>query len=520
MLLLCVAVLARSRTALEWNLVTLVLLPLTGMPLLQWAFGQIDFAGQAWMSFSYALGMLLAVLTGQAWERARPGQCTTALFLSIGLACVVSVGLQMWTWLGLNGTGLFDIWSMGQAGERAYANIGQPNQLATLLLWGVLAAAWAYQRARIGGAVASLLMAFLTLGVAMTLSRTAWLGLVFLLVGCWVWRGHWRSRWAPWVALLLFACFWTYPVLLKWLNHLLFSGPQPNFLRVQFAAETRHLALLLFAKAALAHPWFGYGWTEIGAAQMTVADALPGLGMTFGHSHNLFLDLLLWFGLPLGLLLSIGLMALFVRYLRAIADADGLILVLFLGVIGIHAMLELPLHYAYFLLPTALLVGVLNVRVGMQPVLQTRRWVGAVLWFVAALLYCAIVRDYLRVESSYREVRFEKARIGTLPIGKPPEVVLLTQLRELIRFMRYDFQPGMSAADLQWAMDVANNYPGGANIYKVASALALNDRPQEASQWLRKACKVTTPLECQQIRAAWQQDAAGNRRIAAVPWPD
>lgn len=520
MLLVCAVVLMRSRVAVEWNRVSIVLMVLAGVPLLQMGFGLIQFAGQAWMSTAYALGMLLAVLTGQLWERSRIGQCCAALFLAIGIGCIVSVGLQLLTWLGLAGTGMFDIWSMGQVGERAYANIGQPNQLATLLLWGLLAAAWGYQSDRIGATVTVLMMAFLLLGIAMTLSRTAWLGLVFLLGTTWIWRNQWKSRWVPWVALLLFVCFWIYPTILKWLHHLLFSGPQPNYLRVQFQAETRHLALILLAKAALAHPWFGYGWTEIGAAHMAVAGELPGLGMTFGHSHNLFLDLVLWLGLPLGLSLSVAVIALFIHYVQSIRSADELILVMFLGVIGIHAMLELPLHYAYFLLPVALVVGVLNVRCGMVAVRLSSRWIAAALWLVAALLYAGIVRDYFRAESSYQALRFEKARVGTLPIGKPPDVLFLTQLRDQIRFMRYDFQPGMSEADLQWAMDVANSYPGGANIYKVASALALNDRPQEAKQWLRKACKVVTPIDCEQIRQAWMQDAAGNRRIAAVSWPD
>ena len=409
---------------------------------------------------------------------------------------------------------------MGLVGERAYANIGQPNQLATLLLWGVLAAGWGYQNRVIGAPIAFLMAAFLLLGIAMTLSRTAWLGLFFLLGTTWIWRARWRSRWFPLAALALFAIFWIYPMILKWLSSVLFSGTQPNYLRVQFQDETRHLALLLFAKAALARPWLGYGWSEIGIAQMEVAGDLPGLGMTFGHAHNLFLDLVLWLGLPLGMLVSLATIAVYVRYIRAIRSANDLVLVMFLGVIGIHAMLELPLQYAYFLLPTAMLAGVLNVRSAAMPIWKSGRWLMVILWLTAVVLLTAIVRDYFRVESSYQALRFERARIGTLPVGKPPDVLLLTQLREQVRFLRYDFQPGMSAQEIQWAIDVADTTPGTATLYKVASALALNDRPQESAQWLRKVCKITTADECDLIRRAWQQDSAGNTRIAAVPWPN
>lgn len=515
----CVAIMLRCKPVVEWNGVTLLMLLSAFIPWIQASAGLIPFSGQAWITTAYLLGLLLAVLTGQLWERARTDQCVDAVFLAIGIGCIVSVWLQLYTWLRLNDHGLQDIWSMGMVGERAYANIGQPNQLATLLLWGVLAAAWGYQNRKIGGPVTFLAAAFLLLGVAMTLSRTAWLALCFMLGTTWIWRSRWPSRWVPWAALALFAIFWIYPIILKELSSFLFSGPQPNYLRVQFQDETRHVALLLFAKAALARPWMGYGWTEVGVAQMQVAGIYPGLGMAFGHSHNLFLDLILWLGIPIGGFVAFAMVASFVKYVRSIKSANDLVLVMFLGVIGIHAMLELPLQYAYFLLPVGMVVGVLNVRSEVKPILISGRWLMVTLWFTATLLLAGIIRDYFRVESSYMAFRFERARIGTLPIGKPPEVIFLTQLREQIRFMRYDFQPGMSEADLAWAMNVANAYPGTATSYKVASALALNDRPREAREWLYKACKITTPEQCDLMRQAWQQDATGNRRIAAVAWP-
>ncbi len=509
----------RSKATVEWNRITLALMLLAGIPLLQWGAGILPFAGQAWISATYLLGATLAVLTGQAWERDRADQAANALFLAIGIGGVVSVGLQLMTWLGGQGNGVEDIWSMGLTDGRPYANMGQPNQLATLLLWGVLGAIWAYQNSKIGMATAGGMSAFLLLGVAMTQSRTAWLGLSLIVLATWIWRHHWKSPRLPWLVLCLFVLFWTFPLLLRWVNALLLMDQNAQFLRLSVAGESRHVAWLMFAKAALARPWFGYGWTEVASAQMAVAADLPGLKMTFGHAHNLFMDLVLWLGIPLGVLLSLAIVAAFVGYVRSVRNANDLILVLFLGVIGIHAMLELPLHYAYFLLPTALVVGILNVRSGVPAIWMTGRWMMAASLMVAMVLYAGIVRDYFRVEASYQSLRFERARIGTLPIGKPPDVIFLTQLRDQIRFMRLDFSRGMSAEDIQWVMDVANTYPSAGSVYNVAGALALNDRPQEAGLWLRKICKISSQQECELVRQAWLQDGKGNHRIAAVPWP-
>ena len=210
----------------------------------------------------------------------------------------------------------------------------------------------------------------------------------------------------------------------------------------------------------------------------------------------------------------------FTAYLRAVSNAKDAILVMFLGVIGIHAMLELPLHYAYFLLPTGMVAGVLNSRIGGRPIWTSPRWTLMGLWLAATLLLSIIVVDYFRVEASFQTLRFELARIGTLPQGKPPKVIFLTQLRERIGFMRYEAKSGMSPDELAWLLQVVNAYPGGGVIYKAAKALALNDQPVEAQQWLKKICKISAVDECDLIKRVWAQDALSNPSIAAVPWPN
>lgn len=519
MALASAAVIMRSQASTQWHGITVLVALLACVPWLQYSAGLISFAGQAWMSTAYLLGLLLAMLTGQRWERACPDQLANGLFWAIGLASVLSVNLQLQTWLVLMETGIFDLWSMGLEGARPYANIGQPNQLATLLLWGLLAGAWGYHSNKISAPVALLLAGFLLLGIALTQSRTAWLGLSFLLLASWIWRRHWRSRWVPWAATGLFVFFWAYPPLLKALADALLLGAEPSYFRAQLQGELRPLAWRIFVDAALSRPWFGYGWSEVGHAQLTVVADFPPLYATFAHSHNLFLDLVLWLGLPLGIAVSVALLWWFVSTMRAVSNAKDAILLMFLGVIGIHAMLELPLHYAYFLLPTGLVMGVLNQRLGKKPVVTSPRWTLMGLWLVAALLLSVIVRDYFRVEASFQTLRFELARIGTLPTGQAPDVLLLTQLRERIGLMRYKVKPGMSPEELEWLLKVANAYPGGGVLYKAATALALNNRPQQAREWLTRICKISSIEECALIQRVWAQDARGNPLIAAVPWP-
>ena len=256
-------------------------------------------------------------------------------------------------------------------------------------------------------------------------------------------------------------------------------------------------------------------------ARLALADRSPGLGGPFGHSHNLFIDLVVWTGLPLGILLAAFLVRWSWLRLRAIRLAQDAVLLLLLGVVGVHAMLELPLHYAYFLLPVGLVIGVLHVRLGVQVVRTTPRWTLAALWLAGALALGVTVRDYFHVEASYNTLRFEQARIGLgkVPVGGPPDVLVLTQLREWFRLARYEVRPGMGQAELDWMADVTRAYPSAGALYRLATAFALNDRPEEARAWLAKVCKITDERECRRLRRVWERESRDNPRTAAIAWP-
>lgn len=521
LLIAAAALIIRSKSTIQWHGSTVLVALLALVPGLQYCTGLISFSGQAWISTAYLLGLLLALLIGQLWERLGSNQLPNGLFLAIGVASVLSVTLQLLTWLGLIDTGVADLWSMGLVGGRPYANFGQPNQLATLLLWGLLASFWAYNTEKIGSSVAVLLACFLLSGIALSQSRTAWIGLATLVIASWVWRRLWRSKWVPWSFAVLFLVFLAYTPLLKALpDALQIASSQTNFRGDQLEGGLRPLAWRLFLDAALAQPWFGYGWSEVTKAQLAVAADFPPLYSTFGQAHNLFLDLVLWLGLPLGLMVSAGMVWQFTAYIRAVSNSKVAILVMFLGVIGIHAMLELPLHYAYFLLPTGLITGVLNNRIGGKPLWTSPRWTLMGLWLATTVLFSIIALDYFRIEASFLAARFELAHIGNRSQDKPPEVVLLTQLRERIGLIRYEVKRGMTPDEIFWLLQVVNAYPSSGVIYKAAKALALNDRPLEAQQWLKKICKVSVVEQCDLSKRLWAQDALSSPLIAAVSWPN
>lgn len=507
------AVLLRVRAPLQWPTLACWVAPLVLLPWLQWLGGLLPWSGQAWISSVYLLGFLLALLAGRHWESACPGQLPQALLGAIVLAAVMSVGLQLGTWQQVIPNGPTDILSMGLSGNRPYANLGQPNLLATLLLWGLLGGLWAYVSGSLGHFSAALLAAFLLVGLAMTGSRMGWLALTALLAALWLWRGLWANSLLPWAATALYGWFLLCPVLLRRIDELSGAGTAGDTWGPRdLAGDIRLKAWRVFLEAVLERPWLGYGWTDLGVAQLAVAGRFESLGMRFGHAHNLVLDLVLWTGLPLGLLLTAVLAVWCWRKLRAVRQAQDAVLLLFVGIVGGHAMLELPLHHALFLLPTGLVMGVLDARMGLSPALTTPRWSLGLIALAAALALGATTRDYLRIEASYNALRLEQARIGlsTTPPWQAPEPWVLNAHAEWLRVARLELGTGMSRENLEAMENMTLIFPSPATLYRMATALALNQRPEDALGYVRKACQISEIATCQAILLTWGEVQPGD----------
>ncbi len=514
--LACAAVILRTDGELAVHRVTLLVALLICIPWLQHGVGLILLPGVAWITSAYLLGLFLALLIGARWESSSPGQLGDGLFLAIGVAAVLSVGLQLQQWLQLDG---LELWKMGGGAQRPHANLGQPNQLGTFLLWGVLAAGWGFIRKHISGWSAVLLTAFLLFGIALTGSRTAWVGVALLVGAAWFWRRLWGCSRLPLIVAGLGLYFVMCFVAQDWLGSVLL-GPAslpPDYLKT-FSGQLRLVAWGTFLDAIGQRPWFGYGWYQVVSAQMAVTIEHPMLNGAFTSAHNLFLDLLIWCGIPLGLLVSISLVVWFWQKITSVRSAEVAVLVLFLGVVANHAMLELPLHYAYILLPVGLVMGVLNARIGGTPVLFMPRWVSRGIWLLAALLLSLIIRDYAQVERSHENFRMEEMRIKVAHLD-PPDVLLLTQWRDYIDVTRIEPRPDMPPAEIAKIRRVTNFFAGPLFIHKLATALALNHQPDEAKLWLMRLCKSAPAQHCTDAQNIWKRQSLKYPEIAAIPWP-
>jgi O-antigen ligase len=513
------AVLWHGRHDNRVSLLACIALAFALMPLVQRFAGQVTFNGTAWLATAYLLGFGLAILIGYRWERHAPGQLGDGLFMALTIAGILCVGLQLHQWLQLD---RIEIWAMGDRSGRPYANMGQPNQLATMLLWALIALAWLGIRKKIHPGVLVLAALFFLTGLALTLSRTGWIGLVLLCAGAWYWRIQWPWRHTAWTVTALVLVFFGLVRTLPMLHHMLHLsapfGELESLLRM--TTESRPQIWAMFVEAIMRQPWMGYGWNQVSAAQVAVAVDVTPIHVQFSHAHNIFLDLMLWCGAVVGGLLTLFLCHWMWRRFRTAGDAQAALLYLFVLVIANHAMLELPLHYLYFLLPTGVVMGALDARAGAASLSLRRIQLGYGIWLVSAALLTVIVRDYLRVEASYQVLRFEWANFNTAASREPPDVWMLDQLRGMITLARFEPTRNMSAAQLAGMRDLANLYPTSGIIHKYAAALAWNHQPDAAALWLQRMCAIVPAGQCAAVTRSWKQMAANDPDIAVVSWPN
>jgi O-antigen ligase len=251
---------------------------------------------------------------------------------------------------------------------RAVGNLRQPNHLATLLLWSAVAVvpllSWsAPQPARAAGRwTLAALFALMLFGVVLSGSRTGLLGVVWLVAWGLLDRALPRLARALLIASPLICLAGN--ALLSWWGSLHNLGALGMSTRVgETDISNARFSIWSNALALIAdQPWLGVGFGNFNFA-WTLTPFPDRNPQFFDHAHNLPLHLAVELGVPLALLvvglLLWGLWQAFVRSRgvpgpQGIARRAGFVMVLMMGW---HSMLEYPLWYAYFLLPTAFMWG-------------------------------------------------------------------------------------------------------------------------------------------------------------------
>jgi O-antigen ligase len=386
-------------------------------------------AGAGLRALLGALALVAAAAAGSAVAFGQPSSLTGS-----ALALIAAAALAAWIGAALHGAGLqrpaFTALAVGLLGAgllsavvaivqvfapdladsawiaasatpgRAVGNLRQPNHLASLLLWAIIAAVWLAQARLLRATVAAACVVLLVLGVVLSASRTGIVGAALLCVWGLVDRRLTRAaRVLTIVVPLLYALGWAGMSAWAHLEDHAFAGETRlttggDLSSSRFAIWSNTLALIRMV------PWTGVGFGEFNFAwSLTPFPDRPVA--FFDHTHNLLLHLLVELGLPLGALVLVLLLAALAAALRAAWRDDGdppvtRAAVFMVLMIGVHSLLEYPLWYAYFLLPAAFAFGLALGRPD-DPPRPRATWPAAAASLALMFGALAALHDYRRV---------------------------------------------------------------------------------------------------------------------------
>ncbi|KVG84184.1 polymerase [Burkholderia ubonensis] len=297
--------------------------------------------------------------------------------------------------------------------RRPYGNMAQANHLATYIAFALAGALYLVQTRRLAVWAWLMLSVVLSGGLALTVSRGPWLQVAVMVVAGF-WMARVESRGKSGAPANVRARAWLMPVLLaavfvavngavRWANlhyHLNLAVSAAERMRDAGQIAPR-LALWKYGLAMFReHPLLGVGWGEFPSHQFALARALGGVEIA-NNSHDIFIDLLAKSGL-LGLgVLVVTLVLWFVRALRAPQTSTRVFGFALVGVLLMHALVEYPQQYMFFLLPVMFVIGLLEAK-PLRIVPGRAAFALFALLTVGGLLAALpVLRDYQRAEVLY-----------------------------------------------------------------------------------------------------------------------
>lgn len=489
---------------MQWRSLASIALALALMCWLQHGGGLVPYRSDALLASLYFLMFAICLVVAGSLPEADREALIDRLAIALLVAALASVPMGVLQWIGWLRLDM----NMPVAGGRPVAHMEQANLLCSLLIQGAVGAWRLVCRGRLTARMAVLLCAPILFVVVLTQSRVAWLvGLTLLLLAGWRRDTLPRLHVRVLIGVVILLVLGT--LLLPTIDsHLGLTG---STLSERTSQGRRPAAWSLFLDAVTLHPWAGWGVLQNGAAQFAVADRHPSLGYSFSSAHNFLLDLIVWFGVPVGLVVGSALLwGVFQRLARA-SNASALVTAFAATALVLHASTELALHYAYFLFPLGLYLGATaterDASTANNICIPTGgRILLPALSVASAIALATIGREYIQV-TDVRPALWVDRDTRHLVLGAdfpPPEVLILDQLRAYHVLAALPLAPNVPAQDLDTANTAMRRTPFSVSIERYALLAGINGRDAESREALQRLCKFATTRQCERSRHAWE----------------
>ncbi|MBJ9984095.1 O-antigen ligase C-terminal domain-containing protein [Acinetobacter sp. S40] len=463
-----------------------MVLPIVIIPLLQWMCGLVLDLSSALLFSFYLLGFWFAIVAGYnlALQTERVKLFTRICYvLTITSAISSVIAVLQWFNLDQHVYGVMEL----RAGNRPFANFAQPNNMSTFLVMGLMACLYLFEQRKLKTLLLISTSALVLFAIALSQSRTTWVVCLFFM-SYWTYKTYKhpvRLR-MPYMLVWVIS-FIGMIALLPSLSTLIASFGAEKVVEASSAAEratSGYLRFDIWTQMLLAiqqHPLSGYGWGQTSLAQLTIFNLHPSHEwVTSGH--NILLDIIVWNGLPLGLLI-IGYMTCWILWLNHKARSpESIIALLMVGAILIHALLEFPLRYAYFLFPFGFLLGFVQSQSSDLNASILSKYVIRGIVVISGIFMLLIWRDYT-VYKLNNGLAFRGKQPTQTVLGST-DIYLLTQFKDRLLWLQMNPTTQLSDDELTELGQMVKNRASPYNLHKYAQLLLANGKAHEAGQYL------------------------------------
>jgi hypothetical protein len=371
-------------------------------------------------------------------------------------------------------------------GGRYFGNIGQPNQLASLVMGSFLCGLYLEYRGKISGFMLILLAVTFGLSLSLAGSKTAITSLILVML------------------LFVFYKEIKYFVFsfLCGLSFFVFSFLIADKVRDYSASDVstgRFTMWEMLINSVLHKPWVGYGFNSVAIANFEVVDNFPLNWHRFtAHSHNIFLDFFVWFGIPLGILFSIFFLYIFWQHFFMQKSTKKRLIAFTVIPLLVHSMFEFPLHYAYFLIPISFIIG---------SCWEGRNLSREIYFNQFLIIYCLffglfIVKEYLFLEKSLTEQRFYANNFS----NSKEQTILAYQFLDLPTMqLNFLIKKEITKNDYVKMINIIKNYPTYRNFYLICNYFIENNEYDKFLIFYNKALALLSKEEAENFKDSFER---------------
>lgn len=463
----------------------ILLLPFTLIPIVQWGFGLVFDLSTALLSTFYLLGFWFMVLAGYnlSLDQKKRDQIFSGFSLLVIITSLLTSLIAIFQWLNIES---HLIYTLHLIGNRPYGNFGQPNNMATFLIIGLLGCLYLYEKNKVTLWLLLPSALIILFTIALSQSRTSWIVFPFLFIYWIVKQFGKQKRFGVFQGFLWCVGFFVMAgVILPFATNLIEAWSSTDVTEASGLVErasSGYLRFNIWSQMLLAvqqHPWLGYGWNQTSVAQMTVYHAFP-TGEWTTSAHNVLLDLIIWNGIPLGAVIITYFACWFIWLNQQAKNTISIIAIMMVCTVLIHAMLEFPQRYAYFLLTCGFVLGIVQAQTPVLKGIILNKHLFRLSWVVSLLLIIAILRDY-NVYVLNSNLLFSNKRPNAEFMGSG-KIFVLTQFEQRLKWIELNPRTTLSENDLVEWENLVKNKATPYNLRKYAKLLAYNGKVEHAQQ--------------------------------------